>query len=76
MSAAYERGAGTARGAGAVPVPSLLGEANESAAPAMREELLKVENVSLAFGGVKAIEDISFDITRGEIRRASCRERV
>ncbi len=32
------------------------------------ESLLAVDNVSLAFGGVKAINDISFDIRRGEIR--------
>ena len=32
------------------------------------EVLLAVENVSLAFGGVKAISDVSFDICRGEIR--------
>ena len=30
--------------------------------------LLSVENVTLSFGGVKAIEDISFDILEGEIR--------
>jgi branched-chain amino acid transport system ATP-binding protein len=30
--------------------------------------MLKLENVSLAFGGVKAISDISFDILKGEIR--------
>ena len=30
--------------------------------------MLKVENVSLAFGGVKAISDVSFDIRKGEIR--------
>ena len=30
--------------------------------------LLKVENVSLSFGGVKAIRDVSFDIRKGEIR--------
>src|SRR5580693_7033461 len=30
--------------------------------------LLAVENVSLAFGGVKALTDVSFDIRRGEIR--------
>ena len=30
--------------------------------------LLSVENVSLAFGGVKAVSDVSFDIRRGEIR--------
>ncbi|PVB62500.1 ABC transporter ATP-binding protein [Labrenzia sp. 011] len=33
-----------------------------------RELLLRVDNVSLAFGGVKAITDISFDIRKGEIR--------
>ena len=30
--------------------------------------LLEVNNVSLSFGGVKAITDISFDIRKGEIR--------
>jgi len=30
--------------------------------------LLALENVSLAFGGVKAIRDVSFDIRKGEIR--------
>ncbi|MFC0217038.1 ABC transporter ATP-binding protein [Pseudochelatococcus lubricantis] len=30
--------------------------------------LLSVENVSLRFGGVKAITDVSFDIRKGEIR--------
>jgi branched-chain amino acid transport system ATP-binding protein len=30
--------------------------------------LLSVENVSLAFGGVKAVSDVSFDIRKGEIR--------
>ena len=30
--------------------------------------LLAVENISLAFGGVKALTDVSFDIRKGEIR--------
>ena len=30
--------------------------------------LLAVENVSLAFGGVKAVAGVSFDIRKGEIR--------
>ena len=30
--------------------------------------LLSVENVSLSFGGVKALRDVSFDIRKGEIR--------
>ena len=40
------------------------------AACAQREPeiLLSVENVSLAFGGVKAIRDVSFDIRKGEVR--------
>src|SRR5215471_752167 len=32
------------------------------------EILLVVENISLSFGGVKALTDISFDIARGEVR--------
>jgi branched-chain amino acid transport system ATP-binding protein len=32
------------------------------------EHLLLVEAVSLSFGGVKALTDVSFDIARGEIR--------
>ena len=34
----------------------------------MTETLLEVANVSLRFGGVQAIADVSFDIRRGEIR--------
>jgi len=30
--------------------------------------LLKVDNISLSFGGVKALTDVSFDIREGEIR--------
>lgn len=32
------------------------------------ETLLQVENVSLRFGGVKAITNVSFDIKKGEVR--------
>jgi branched-chain amino acid transport system ATP-binding protein len=35
---------------------------------AVTEALLAVENVSLAFGGVKALTDVSFDVRKGEIR--------
>src|SRR6187431_466015 len=35
---------------------------------AVGETLLSVENVSLRFGGVRAINDVSFDIRKGEIR--------
>jgi branched-chain amino acid transport system ATP-binding protein len=34
----------------------------------MGETLLAVDGVSLGFGGVKAITDVSFDIRKGEIR--------
>src|SRR5436190_19687759 len=35
---------------------------------AAAEVLLSVENVSLSFGGVKAVTGVSFDIRKGEIR--------
>jgi branched-chain amino acid transport system ATP-binding protein len=35
---------------------------------AVGEVLLSAENVSLSFGGVKAVSDVSFDIRKGEIR--------
>lgn len=35
---------------------------------AVGDDLLVVDNISLAFGGVKAISDISFDVKKGEIR--------
>jgi branched-chain amino acid transport system ATP-binding protein len=39
-----------------------------SGLPAAPEILLSVENVSLSFGGVRAIRDVSFDIRKGEVR--------
>src|SRR6202158_2816201 len=35
---------------------------------AVGDVLLSVENVSLSFGGIKALRDVSFDIRKGEIR--------
>ncbi len=32
------------------------------------EEILSVRNISLSFGGVKALTDISFDLVKGEVR--------
>ena len=32
------------------------------------EEILSVRNISLSFGGVKALTDISFDLKKGEVR--------
>jgi branched-chain amino acid transport system ATP-binding protein len=37
-------------------------------AAAAGETILNIENVSLSFGGVRAIRDVSFDVIRGEIR--------
>ncbi|HVY42891.1 MAG TPA: ABC transporter ATP-binding protein [Hyphomicrobiaceae bacterium] len=45
---------------------AIAGEA--VAARRIGDVLLSVENVSLSFGGVKAITDVSFDIRKGEIR--------
>jgi branched-chain amino acid transport system ATP-binding protein len=36
--------------------------------PDASEILLEVQGVSLAFGGVKALRDVSFDIRKGEVR--------
>lgn len=33
----------------------------------MEKTILKVENLSIAFGGLKAVDDLSFDIKEGEI---------
>lgn len=33
----------------------------------MAESILRVENVSLAFGGVKALTDVSFDVPKGQV---------
>ncbi len=62
-SGVAERGsdAGSRSQAGQAP------EAGERAA-AGREVLLGIENVSLSFGGLKAIRNVSFDIRKGEIR--------
>ncbi len=38
------------------------------ASRAIGDVLLSVENISLGFGGVKALTDISFDIHKGEVR--------
>jgi len=47
-------------------VSAAVTEASATRAPG--EVLLAVDNVSLSFGGVKAIENVSFDIRKGEIR--------
>ena len=54
------------------PVPAADGEggmrAPSGSEVAVGDVLLSVENVSLSFGGVKAVSDVSFDIRKGEIR--------
>ncbi|MEZ5776272.1 MAG: ABC transporter ATP-binding protein [Hyphomicrobiaceae bacterium] len=63
-------GAGGPVIAGADTGPSARDAGDDDGVPARRfeEVLLKLENVSLSFGGVKAIRDVSFDIMKGEIR--------
>ncbi|MET0575750.1 MAG: ABC transporter ATP-binding protein [Mesorhizobium sp.] len=48
------------------PDPAQLGAPDDGIAKG--DLLLDVKNVSLSFGGVKAITDISFDVRKGEIR--------
>ena len=48
------------------PEPVIVAAADDGIAPGAL--LMEVKNVSLAFGGVKAITDISFDVRKGEIR--------
>ena len=42
--------------------------AAEQATVSAGDVLLQIDNISLSFGGVKAIRDVSFDIRKGEIR--------
>ncbi len=46
----------------------VMEQAPEETVAPEREELLRIDNISLAFGGVKAITDISFNVLKGEIR--------
>src|SRR5256885_2527631 len=40
----------------------------QATAPRIGEVLLSVEGVSLSFGGVKALQDVSFDVREREVR--------
>src|SRR5260221_14259152 len=40
----------------------------EQAARAIGDVILSVENVSLSFGGVKALQEVSFDVRSSEVR--------
>jgi branched-chain amino acid transport system ATP-binding protein len=48
--------------------PRPLPTRGEGEGAGARKALLSVENVSLSFGGVTALTDVSFDIANGEIR--------
>ena len=48
------------------PAPEKIAASDDGLLPG--DLLMEVKNVSLRFGGVKAITDISFDVRKGEIR--------
>ena len=50
----------------APPEPVIVAASDDGIAPGGL--LMDVKSVSLAFGGVKAITDVSFDVRKGEIR--------
>jgi len=52
----------------ALATPGVLGAQAATQARRIGEPILVVENVSLAFGGVKALQDVSFDVREREIR--------
>ncbi len=54
--------------AGAMPPQDLPQAQEPSAARRAGEVILDVKNISLAFGGVKALTDISFDVREHEVR--------
>ena len=69
MSAAQAaRGAGAAPTGGNAPGPAPVGDAGRTNAKAIGDVILDVKNISLSFGGVKALTDISFDVREHEIR--------
>ncbi len=43
-------------------------ETQEKVSEVVNEQILSVENVSLSFGGVQAIDDVSFNIKKGDIQ--------
>ena len=63
-SAVVALGAAPKPAAAAITAPS----ANLAASRRIGDVILKLDNVSLSFGGVKAIRDVSFDVRKGEIR--------
>lgn len=47
--------------------PDTVSDDAEMPGPAAGEVVLKLENIELGFGGVKAINDVSFEVRKGEI---------
>ncbi|MEP3629174.1 MAG: ATP-binding cassette domain-containing protein, partial [Hyphomicrobiales bacterium] len=41
---------------------------NATSSRISEENILDVDSISLSFGGVKAIQDVSFNVKKGEIR--------
>ena len=66
-NAMMARGAPQASAA-AAPVPAPAPTAPEASGKAIGEVILDVKNISLSFGGVKALTDISFNVREHEIR--------
>ena len=56
--------------------PKKISAARNWAAVALGETLLKADGISLAFGGVKALTDISFDVRQHEIRDRHAMRRI
>ena len=54
------------------PAPAAASVASSTSPPAAERTfgpvMLDIRNISLSFGGVKAIQDVSFDVREGEIR--------
>lgn len=53
---------------GAEVKDNIMTEAESKANSRIGDELLSVNNITLSFGGVKALTDISFNVKKGEIR--------
>ncbi len=57
------------RGHGATARPSVIGLSSTAVAPrtSSDEILLRVSNLSKAFGGLRAVQDVSFEVRKGEL---------
>jgi branched-chain amino acid transport system ATP-binding protein len=48
--------------------PAEAGSSNIASGSAARKPIFSLDNISLSFGGVQALREVSFDISEGEIR--------